>query len=439
MTYVKRGFFWITVYLCLVLTPLFILLLTPGPPGSGFWWDFSIALGFAGAAMMGTMFVLTARFRYAAAPFGIDIIYYFHRWIGVAAFIFILAHPLIIFIIAPDLLRIYLDPSFISWPMWAGVASLAALTALVIVSLGRKQLGIHYDGWRLSHAILASAALLLTFVHIAGISVYVASPWKRILWATITICWLSLLLYVRLIKPLLLLKRPYMVEQVVKERGHAWTITLRPKGHKGFTFMPGQFAWMNLSKSPLIAREHPFSFSGSAEETETLQFTIKELGDFTRTIKNVSPGQIAYLDGPFGAFTIDRHPSANYVFIGGGIGIAPIMSMLKTLTSRKDKRPLLLFYAYNNWENLTFQEELETLKTKLNLKVVYILKNPPDNWQEERGFITDELLSRRLPLKPEQYEYYLCGPNALVSISEKSLRKQGVPLARIHSELFDLA
>ena len=437
MNYVQRGFFWIGVYLCLVLTPLFVLLLAPGPSGSGFWWDFSIALGFAGTSMMGVMFVLTARFRRAAAPFGIDLIYYFHRWIALVAFAFIIAHPAILIYLEPSLLG-DLRPSVISWHMLVGAASIAALTTLMATSIWRQQLKIHYDAWRIWHALLAIMALGLAIVHIELIGNYVSSPWKRVLWATISACCLTLLFYVRLIKPFELLRHPYKVEQVVKERGDAWTLVLRPEEHHGFSFMPGQFAWLTLRNSPFALKEHPFSISSSAMQPNTIHFTIKELGDFTARIKDVIPGETAYLDAPYGAFSIDRHPSSDYVFVAGGIGIAPIMSMLRTLADRGDGRSLLLIYAYKTWKALTFQEELEKLKEQLNLRVVYVLENPPDDWQGESGFITDDLLARYLPDAPERYQYYLCGPAVLTTIVEKTLQRQGVPLCRIHSELFNL-
>lgn len=437
MNYVQRGFFWIGVYLCLVLTPLFVLLLTPGPTGSGFWWDFSIALGFAGTSMMGVMFVLTARFRRAAAPFGIDLIYYFHRWIAIVVFIFVTAHPTILVYLEPNLLT-DLRPSVMAWHMLAGAGSLAALTALMVTSLRRQQLKIHYDAWRIWHAFLAITALGLAIVHIELIGNYVSSPWKRVLWATIWGCCLALLFYVRLIKPLVLLRHPYRVEHVAKERGDAWTLVLRPEGHGGFTFMPGQFAWLTLYHSPFSLKEHPFSISSSAMQPDTIHFTIKELGDFTERIKDAIPGQTAYLDAPYGAFSIDRHRSSDYVFVAGGIGIAPIMGMLRTLADRGDGRSLLLIYAYKTWEDLTFQEELEKLKEQLNLRVVYVLENPPDDWQGESGFITDDILTRYLPDVPERYEYYLCGPAVMSAIVEKTLQRHGVPLYRVHSELFNL-
>lgn len=74
--------FWICIYLVLVLAPLFILTLREMPSGSGFWWDLSMALGFSAMAMMGVQFLLTSRFWRASAPFGIDTIYYFHRYLA---------------------------------------------------------------------------------------------------------------------------------------------------------------------------------------------------------------------------------------------------------------------------------------------------------------------------------------------------------------------
>ena len=78
MNYYRLGLFWVGVYLLLVLMPLFVLLFSP-PAGNGFLYDLSMALGFAGTTMMAVMFILTARFKRASLPFGIDIIYYFHR------------------------------------------------------------------------------------------------------------------------------------------------------------------------------------------------------------------------------------------------------------------------------------------------------------------------------------------------------------------------
>lgn len=437
MAYFYFGLFWVGVYLALVLSPLIALLLGRLPAGNGFWWDFSLALGFAGTAMMGTLFLQTARFRRVAAPFGIDIIYYFHRQSSLIAFIFILAHPVILLALEPGLWT-YFVPVMDNWPYLAGAISLLALALLLTSSLWRKPLHIHYDLWRLAHACLACLALGLAIVHVLGVGHYVDAPWKQWLWGGVTFSWLLLLVYVRLVKPALLLRRPYRVTDVRAELGEAWTLQLVPDGHAGFRFQPGQFAWLTIWNSPFALKEHPFSIASSAEDPGRLLFTIKALGDFTARVKDVAIGQQVFVDGPYGCFSTDREAAASYVFIAGGIGIAPIMSMLRTLADRSDRRPLLLIYAYNSVERLTFRDELEVLRGRLDLQVVYLLKEPPAGWQGEVGIINKDVLARCLPAARDSREYFICGPVAMLDLTEKLLHEMGVPLGRIHSELFDL-
>src|SRR5512143_1400172 len=94
---------WLSAYLAAVTVPLFALL--PGPAaGRGFGWDFPIALGYAGLAMLGVQFALTARFRRATAPFGIDIVYYFHRYLAVCALAVVGGHYALLRLLHPEAL-----------------------------------------------------------------------------------------------------------------------------------------------------------------------------------------------------------------------------------------------------------------------------------------------------------------------------------------------
>jgi predicted ferric reductase len=431
------GAFWIAVYLGLVLAPLFALLVGSTQTNAGFWWDLAIALGFAGTAMMGVQFLLTARFKRAVAPFGIDIIYYFHRYIAVVALSIILAHPIILVSDNPAILG-FLNPLRAPWHMTAGLGSIVALTVLVVTSWWRKCLGLHYDAWRRWHSALAVAAPGLALAHIGGVGRYVAAPWTRALWTAIGISWLCVIAYVRVVRPWWMLRRPYDVVEVRTERGDAWTVAVQPRGHRGFSHNSGQFAWLTLRARPHAMREHPFSISSSPAPSGRLEFTIKELGDFTATIKSVRSGETAYVDGPYGAFTIDRHQGPGYVFVAGGIGIAPIMGMLRALADRGDARPIILFYAYRRWERMTFREALEDLRSRINLRVVYVLEEPPDGWDGETGRIDAEVLGRHLPAERRSFHYFICGPEAMTQAVERALYGLGVPLGRLHTELFDL-
>lgn len=438
MKIILSAAFWICVYLLLVLAPLLILILGEVPAGSGFWWDFSMALGFAGMAMMGVQFLLTARFRHATAPFGIDIIYYFHRYLAVLALIFIFMHFLIIRIDNAEALGA-INPLQSSWYMTAGRLSLALFALLIISSLWRKSLHIHYDEWRILHIGLAMTAFLLALGHIEGVGYYINAPAKRWLWSMYTMYWVLLIVYVRLLKPWRVYQRPYRIKEMRQERGNSWTMALEPDGHEGMRFLPGQFAWLTLQRSPWQIKEHPFSISSSAMRKDRLEFTIKELGNFTRTIKNTRTNDIAYLDGPYGVFTMDLHRDApGFVFIAGGVGAAPIISMLRTLADRHDRRPLWFIYGNKHWEDVIFREELESLKDRLDLKLVHVLDEPLPGWMGEAGLITPELLRKILPGDAHKHEYFLCGPRSMSDVVQQTLRALRVPLGQVHSELFDL-
>jgi predicted ferric reductase len=428
---------WIGVYLALVLAPLLRLLAGPMPPAGGFGWDLAIAFGFAAVAMLGVQFVLTARFRRVAAPFGIDILYYFHRYMAVFAFALVGAHYGLIRVINPDALG-NASPFTAAGHMTAGRVAALCFALVIVSSLWRKPLRIPYEAWRIGHVLLTTAGLILAVAHIEGVDYYVEAPGRRPFWTAFVSFWVLLVVYVRLIKPWRMRRQPYRVVEVRPETASTSTVVIAPEGHTGIRFQPGQFAWLTLRASPFAFREHPFSIASSAAKPQRLEFTIKSLGDFTRTVPTIAPGEIAYLDGPYGAFSVDRFAASGFVFIAGGVGIAPIMSMLRTLADRRDSRPLLLVYANNREEGVIFRDELEVLRARLNLQLVHVLQQPSPGWQGERGRVTESLLARTLPVDRHTFEYFLCGPQPMTQCVEQALHALQVPIKRVHCELFDL-
>jgi len=152
----------------------------------------------------------------------------------------------------------------------------------------------------------------------------------------------------------------------------------------------------------------------------------------------VQPGTTAYVEGPHGAFSIDRYPGPGCVFVAGGVGITPIMSMLRTLADRRDPRPQLLVYGARSWDDVTFRDELEALRERLDLRLVYVLSEPPYDWPGERGRISFELLERHLPQDRAERLYFICGPPPMMEGVEQSLRRAGVPWPRIYTERFTM-
>ncbi len=436
MNRVIQGGFWIGMYLLSILTPLFILLIGPAPQDRGFWTDFSVAIGFAALSIMGMQFLLTARFRHLAAPYGLDIMYHFHRQISWVAIVLLVAHPLIIFWERPEMWRL-LNVLEAPWRAQCAVGSVVALAAMVGTSVWRRRLGLEYEAWRVLHGVLAVLAVGLAMAHVVMWGNYIGAPWKLAFWVLLVTFWIGSLAYVRVWKPLVMLRRPYRIAAVQPEGGDAWTLAFEPEGHAGFRFQPGQFAWLSLWNGPYGMREHPFSFSSSAEHDGPVTMTIKELGDFTSTIKDVQVGQRAYLDGPYGAFSVDRNRSPGYVFLAVGVGITPMMSMLRTLADRGNDQSLLLIYGSKTWEDVIFREELETLKPRLNLSIVHVISEPPEGWQGERGRITKPMLERLLPRDRNSRDYFICGPDAMMDAVEQALTELGVSLAYIHSERYN--
>lgn len=440
----RQAVFWLGSYLLLVLTPLFILLLAPVPAKQGFWWDVGIGLGFSGLIMLVMQFFITARLKRPAAPFGMDVIYYFHRCLGYALLIVVISHPVVLAIGNPAIITDF-RLSSLSWAIISGMLALAAMLVVVAVSVWRKQLRIPYDVWRLSHLLLALTAVLLALTHMWTIDYYSATPAVRWLWVLVVLSLPLIVLQVRLIRPWHLARRPWTVTEVVEEQGNCWTLTLKPTQHAGLNFQPGQFAWLSLGHSPSAMQEHPFSIASAPREDGSLRFTIKELGDFTNRIGETEIGQRAYIDGPYGVFSCDRHPDApGYVFVGGGIGIAPLLGMIQALADRGDKRRHIMFSAHSEWSRIPRRDELLELSKRLNLTLVFVLEDPPSlndvpDWHGESGHITLDMLKRYLPDGFEEYQYFMCGPQPMLTAVRESLEKLQVSPAQLHSELFEMA
>lgn len=433
------ALFWIGIYLLITLLPLLILLIYPPPGGRGFWVDFSVALGFIGLAMMALQFVITARINRIETSYGIDILLQFHRFTSLVAFFMVLVHPVMLFVVQPETLQLL---NFVEAPWRARLAVLGTLAfvALVVTTIWRKPLRIPYEPWRTSHTILSVLAVGLGLGHALGVGNYLSLFWKQMLWGAIALIALWLIIYVRLVKPWMMTQKPYLVEEVIAQRGDVWTLALRPWGHEGFRFQPGQFSWLTLDITPFSMREHPFSMSSSGEHSERIEFGIKALGDFTSTIKDIKPGTKAYLDGPYGVFTSDRYEdAAGFVLIAGGIGITPMMSILTTAAERKDDRPYLLIYASKIWNDITFREELDTLQKDLNLTTVHVLRNPPEEWSGEHGYVDKALLGRHIPKFRGTRQYFICAAPKMMAQVERALHELNVPVDHVHMEHFNLA
>jgi predicted ferric reductase len=181
------------------------------------------------------------------------------------------------------------------------------------------------------------------------------------------------------------------------------------------------------------------SSAGDVEPGGEVRFTVKNLGDWSgEEVPALKAGDRIWLDGPHGVFSMDREQAMGYVFIGGGVGITPLYSMLQTMVEREDVRPVLLFYGGGDWEELTFREELDKLSDQMNLKVIYVLTDPPEGWEGETGYVTAGVLQRYLPKQYRRFVYFVCGPDPMMDAMEEALPQLGVPRENVQTERFSM-
>ena len=434
MTLAVRAVFWVIAYLGAVLAPLVFAAIGAGQPDHSFWTNFSVALGFTGLAMMGLEFALVARFRPLAAPFGQDALLQFHRQIGYAGLAFILIH----FGISAHWDEVT-PAKAVAAPalVWFGMAALLALIVLIVSSVWRGRLRLSYEAWHIIHTVLAVVLVVGSLLHIFFVNEYVSSLWKQILWGLMSAAFVGLLVWVRLLKPQRARARPWRLERVVPELGDTTTLVLKPPPGAGFRFEPGQFGWFAIGRSPFSITQHPFSFSSSAEREE-VELAVKALGDFTSTVSELEPGTTVYVDGPHGVFSIDQDEGPGFGLLAGGVGIAGLISMLRTMADREDMRPVLLFYANRGWDGVAFREEIERLKENLSLSVVHVLEEPPRSWTGETGYLRADVLERHLPPGYRRFQFFICGPDPMMDAAEAALAELGVPPERVHTERFDM-
>jgi predicted ferric reductase len=416
------------------VSPLVFALVSTDRAGQGYWTDFSVALGFVGLALMGIEFALVARIKAVATPFGMDALIDFHRQIGYAGLAFVLAH---VALSAEWKQAKSFTPAETPSRVWFGAIAAGALVLLVATSIWRRRLRLSYEIWQVLHAVLAVIAVVAALVHVLLVNYYVDSIWKQVLWSLMTAAFIWLLVWVRLLRPLGMRRRPWTVERITPERDRTTVLTLRPAGHDGLRFEPGQFAWITVGRSPFSVTSHPFSFCSSAEANGSVEVAIKAAGDFSSGVATAKPGTEVYVDGPHGVFSIDQYEGAGFCMIAGGVGIAPALSMLETLADRGDVRPVVLFAGNRNWDSIIFRDRVDALTTRINVKVVHALEEPPPDWAGETGYLNADILTRHIPAGFRRFQFFACGPNPMLDAVEAALVEIGAPADRIHTERFD--
>ncbi|MDP3630130.1 MAG: ferredoxin reductase family protein [Actinomycetota bacterium] len=445
MRLILRGVFWFGLYLTIILLPLVVAVVFFDPrQAAGPIVYLSAATGYIALVLMATELALVSRFRGVAGAFGIDSLLQFHRQIGIASMAFAAAHPVLLVADRAYTMRLLVPTATTPWPVAAGLVAFVMAALVVGLSVYRRLLRLSYGIWHTTHGVLSLILIVFAAVHILAIGRFAALPVMQTLLIAYLVFFVGMFLRYRLVRPLSLWSQPWEVVENRREHGQSHTLVLRPVGHAGFRFEPGQFAWIGFGRNPLSADMHPISFSSNGDIPDhdgAIAFTIKELGDWSADIvPDVPVGTTAWVDGPHGVFTIDREEGAGYVLIGGGVGITPLYSMLQAIETRADVRPVFVFHAANDFDDLTFREELAAMSARMpSLTLVSALVRADDAWTGERGFVHATMLTSYLPpTLYRHFQYFICGPTPLMDAMEDVLPGIGVPADRIHTERFDM-
>jgi predicted ferric reductase len=231
-------------------------------------------------------------------------------------------------------------------------------------------------------------------------------------------------------------RRRFRVARVEQTTHDTYTVSLEQQSGAPLSHQPGQFMFLKLLRPGRLSEEHPFTMASSPTGEPPLEATIKESGDYTSTIGETRTGDGALIEGPFGRFSFRYRDAESFLFIAGGVGITPILSMLRALRDTGDARPAVLIYGNNAERDIIFRDELETLPA--HVRVVHVLAEQDDGWDGPTGYVTKEIIEENASELLDQARVYLCGPPPMMDTVETALRGLGVPRSRIHTERFAL-
>lgn len=383
--------------------------------------------GLVGMTLFSLTFVLTTRLKLVEKLFGgLDKVYITHHTMGIVAFILLLFHPLLLVIkFIPSNIKqaaIYLLPSN-SWAVNYGMIALAIMTLLIILTL---YINLKYPNWKLSHKFMGLVFIIACF-HVFFITTDITFyPLLRNYMVFVSTIGLVSYLYGSYFRHYIENTYSYEIDSVeTKEK--ITTLTLKPK-NKILEYIPGQFIFIRFFGNNIPKEQHPFSIA-SAPVDGKIKLSIKSIGDYTDKVKELKPGTVAEIEGPYGFF--NRVSCDNdQIWISGGIGITPFLSMVESLKQSKSCK-IDLYYCLRNKSEAVFLDRLETISN--NNKDLRIIPY----YSDEKGFLTVdkiEKISKDIKTK----DFFLCGPPAMMKSITIQLKKIGIKNKNIHKEDFNL-
>ena len=237
-------------------------------------------------------------------------------------------------------------------------------------------------------------------------------------------------------------------EVVTKITGiHAYSENLKvfrlriPEGDS-FSFVPGQFVMVSLpgladANGRKIAKAYSIASSPSQSEVLELCIVSYPAGALSPKLFQKNVGDEVIVTGPYGIFQLKRPVAPGTVFVAGGTGIAPLISMLRFLYKEGYNDKLWLFYSVSEPKLFLFREELLSYEKNCNLQLIVSTSNHNHDWAWEKGRVTDTFpmhIEELGSIPRESRRFYVCGPPLMVTDTIKMLEQLGFRKENIRKE-----
>ncbi|MFA8451938.1 MAG: ferric reductase-like transmembrane domain-containing protein [Bacteroidales bacterium] len=378
------------------------------------WFNFSRIFGEVLSSWVVTVFaanfLMATRSRWVEKIFGgLDKMYLIHRRAAIIATVLILAH----FIFVPrDLIE------FTPGKPMGFYAMILILIGVIVSAVPFFKKKIPYHKWLNFHKLMGIFYVLAVIHGIMVNSLIKELPITRIYVFGMSFIGVGAWFYKAFLFGLFNKRLFYSIVSIKSLGAGITELLIHPKD-KALLYTAGQFAFFTFPK--ISKREqHPFTIS-SHPLNENLRITVKNLGDYTAKLNNLSVGDKAIIEGPYGMFSSKY--AKEQVWIAGGIGITPFLSLAKDIYTH----PVKLYWSVNNETEAVYKDELyEIAKDNPNFEFSV--------WHsDENGFLTIDKLNID---DIEKKSFFICGPEPLKKSLMKQLSEKGVIMANIYDEEF---
>lgn len=242
------------------------------------------------------------------------------------------------------------------------------------------------------------------------------------------------------------LKTLLEVDEIIHETNEAISIVFKNPESGAYDYKPGQFLTLIVPiKGQEVRRSYSLCTTPFADKK--MAVTVKRIEDglvSNYLNDNLKVGDKIKVLEPMGSFTTQFSTDSyrHLVMIGGGSGITPLMSILRSALIKEPNSMISLIYANRNQDSVIFQDKIESLTQTYGdrFHVVNILDEAPEGWEGHQGLLTTDKLQeifKELPKRDQAFtEYFLCGPSGMMDVVLKTLGILNIGKKQVHREIF---